>query len=201
MLHPNLGAAARFGGDQIGGEGLTVVPTKSVALFSGVVQTNDQGEAEVPIEVPDFNGELRLMAVAWSKSKVGAVDKALTVRDPVPAELALPRFLAPGDQASSTLLIDNVEGLPGPYNLAVDGTGPLAANDNRSVNLKIGEKKTRLVDVSAKGNGVSEITLSVKGPQEEFQVERRYPIQVRSPFFPITQTKTAALSSGEAFFS
>ena len=32
IFHANLGAPMRFGGDQLGGEGLTVVPTKSVAL-------------------------------------------------------------------------------------------------------------------------------------------------------------------------
>ena len=104
ILHANLGAAARFGGDQLGGEGLTVVPTKSVALFSGLLTVGDDGNVVAPIDVPDFNGELRLMAVAWSEEKLGSDAEPMTVRDPVPAELALPRFLAPGDDATATLL-------------------------------------------------------------------------------------------------
>ena len=51
--------------------------------------------------MPDFNGSLRLMAVAWSADKLGHADRMLTVRDPVVADLVLPRFLAPGDHASA----------------------------------------------------------------------------------------------------
>jgi len=58
----------RSGGDGMGGRGLPVVPTKSVALFSGIVAVGADGTAQVPIEIPDFNGQLRVMAVAFSKT-------------------------------------------------------------------------------------------------------------------------------------
>jgi uncharacterized protein YfaS (alpha-2-macroglobulin family) len=54
--------------------------------------------AQVPLDIPDFNGELRLMAVAMSDKKVGHAERPLTVRDPVVADIVLPRFLAPGDR-------------------------------------------------------------------------------------------------------
>ena len=49
MLDPNLGAPANvsFGGDEIGGEGLTVTPIKTVALWSGVVETGLDGKAVI----------------------------------------------------------------------------------------------------------------------------------------------------------
>ena len=53
------------------------------------------------------------MAVAWSRDKLGSDSEPMTVRDAVPAELSLPRFVAPGDTASATLLIDNVDGAAG----------------------------------------------------------------------------------------
>ena len=43
---------------------------KLVDLFSGPVSFNAQGEAEVAIPVPDFNGTLRLMAVAAERRAV-----------------------------------------------------------------------------------------------------------------------------------
>ena len=74
-----------------------------VALFSGLVKVGADGAAKVPLDIPDFNGELRLMAVAMSDRKLGAADRALTVRDPVVAAIVLPRFLAPGDHADVAL--------------------------------------------------------------------------------------------------
>ena len=49
LLDPNLGAPAalNYGGDEIGGEGLTVSPIKSVALWSGVVETGLDGTADL----------------------------------------------------------------------------------------------------------------------------------------------------------
>ena len=42
ILDANIAAPTRVGGDQIGGEGLTVVPTKTVALYSGPVDIDAQ---------------------------------------------------------------------------------------------------------------------------------------------------------------
>ncbi len=198
ILHANLGAAARFGGDQLGGEGLTVVPTKSVALFSGVLTVGDDGNVIAPIEVPDFNGELRLMAVAWSDDKLGSDAEAMTVRDRVPAELALPRFLAPGDDATATLLIDNVDGDAGDYVVTLAGEGPAEIGAVETFTLAQGEKATRTFPIETGAIGIGAVTLGVEGPGG-FSVARSYPIQSRTPYFPVTEVRTAALEPGESF--
>ncbi|MBY0420911.1 MAG: hypothetical protein K2Q06_01320, partial [Parvularculaceae bacterium] len=198
ILNANLGAPTKFGGDQLGGEGLTVVPTKSVALFSGVVKLGPGGVAQVPVDIPDFNGELRLMAVAWSADRVGSASQPLTVRDPVPAELALPRFLAPGDRAETTLLIDNVDGAPGSYQFGARGGGPVALNANESFTLAKGQKQQRRYALSAGEVGIAGVSLSVRGPGG-FAVARSYPIQVRSAFFPTTTVTTASMAPGETY--
>ncbi|MFC2953885.1 alpha-2-macroglobulin [Marinicaulis aureus] len=198
ILDANLGAAARFGGDAIGGEGLTVVPTKSVALFTGPVTVGAGGKASVPIEVPDFNGELRLMAVAWSKDKLGSDSEPLTVRDPVPAELSLPRFLAPGDTATATLLIDNVDGQAGDYKVSLAGEGPVGLSTAETFTLAQGEKQTKAFSFTTGEVGIGAVSLSVEGPGG-FAVSRSYPIQSRTPYFPVTEVRTAALEPGETF--
>lgn len=198
ILHANLGAAARFGGDQIGGEGLTVVPTKSVALFTGLLTVGADGKVVAPIEVPDFNGELRLMAVAWTADKLGAASEPLTVRDPVPAELALPRFLAPGDKATATLLIDNVDGSPGDYEVTLRGTEPVRMDEAQSFALGSGEKQTAAFTFETGAVGIGAVDLTVEGPGG-FSVTRSYPIQSRTPYFPVTQVRTAALQPDETF--
>ena len=198
MLNANLGAPARFGGDQIGGEGLTVVPTQSVALFSGLVAVGANGETSVPVTLPDFNGELRLMAVAWSAEKLGAAATAMTVRDPVPALLALPRFLAPGDQATATLSIDNVDGEAGAYRVSLNGDGPVEIDAEQTVELAAGERKSAVFPVRAGENGIASIAMRVDGPGG-FSVSRDYSIEVRTPFFPVANVSTAALDPGETF--
>ncbi len=103
---------------------LAVVPQRTVALFSGIVKLGKGGTANIAIEIPDFNGSLRLMAVAWSADKLGRADRMLIVRDPVVADLVLPRFLAPGDQIGAALNLDNVEGAAGTYTATIRTRGP-----------------------------------------------------------------------------
>ena len=81
-----------------------------VALYSGIVTVGADGTAQVSFNVPDFEGTVRVMAVAWSKDRVGQATADVTVRDPVVLSATLPRFLLPGDRSTVYLDLDNVEG-------------------------------------------------------------------------------------------
>jgi len=202
LLDPNMGAAAALkqGGDSLGGEGLTVVPTKSVALFSGIVTVGFGGTANIKLDVPDFNGELRLMAVAWSDDALGSSSRPITVRDPVVADLTLPRFMAPGDQVSATLLLDNVEGKAGDYQAVVTGGGALAAlaPPTLSTTLSQGGRSLLSVPIAAAQAGVGEVKLAITGPGG-FAVSRSYSIQVRPGELPVTVAETSPQAAGERF--
>ncbi len=201
VLDPNQGAAAalRSGGDQIGGAGLSVVPTKTIALFSGPVDLGRDGTGSVTLDLPDFNGELRLMAVAWSDSGLGSGSRALTVRDAVPAELILPRFLAPGDAAQATVTLDNIEGPNGEYAITVNAAGPISVEGGAvSLGLSQGEREDAARLISATDEGLADLQLVVNGP-EGFEVASDYPIQVRSAFLPETRLERTVLRAGQSY--
>ncbi len=201
LLDPNQGAAAkpRTGGDQIGGAGLTVVPTKSVALYSGIVRMGRSGKAEIDLQLPDFNGELRLMAVVWSETGMGSGDLPLTVRDDVPAEVILPRFLAPGDNAIATVTMDNVAATPGNYDASLSsGAGIEIADGNVTAMLTRNQRADIAASISASVEGVSRIGMQLTGPNN-FQVEREYGIQVRSPYLPVSRIEQIVLQPGESW--
>jgi uncharacterized protein YfaS (alpha-2-macroglobulin family) len=200
LLDPNQGASApvSVGGDQLGGEGLTVTPTRTVALFSGPVHLSPDGSAAISLDLPDFNGELRLMAVAWSPDAVGGADRPLTVRDPVPVELVLPRFLAPGDEAVATATIDNVEGAAGTYAVSLS-TDELDVSDAPiRADLAEGERRDAVTRIAAAGPGVAEIALEATGPQG-FSVSHSYQIQTRSPFLPVRSVSRGVMSTGQRY--
>ncbi len=116
----------RTGGDAGDIGGLDIVPTRTVALFSGPVKLDDKGEAKIALDLPDFIGQLRLMAVAYDKTKVGSADARLFVRDAVTADIVLPRFLAPDDQGRVALSLHNVDGQPGDYKVTLEATGSVS---------------------------------------------------------------------------
>jgi uncharacterized protein YfaS (alpha-2-macroglobulin family) len=189
----------RTGGDGIGGRSLAVVPQKNVALFAGLIALNNEGKGTFTLDVPDFNGELRLMAVAYTPSRVGHAEKPLTVRDPVVAELVLPRFLSPGDQGQVALNMHNVEGAAGTYKAKVTASGATGVPGGANViDAALGKDERKLIPVALNGvdRGIGTITLSVEGPQG-FRVKRDYPIEVRDPQLPVATEEVALLSPGQ----
>ncbi|HRO16430.1 MAG TPA: alpha-2-macroglobulin family protein, partial [Paracoccus sp. (in: a-proteobacteria)] len=88
--------AIRSGGDAASMQTQAPPPTeKLMAWFSGPLTLDADGHATVTVPLPDFNGEVRLMALAWTEKAVGQADATMLVRDPVVVQASLPRFLAP----------------------------------------------------------------------------------------------------------
>jgi uncharacterized protein YfaS (alpha-2-macroglobulin family) len=197
LLNPNLGApvTVQYGGDELGGEGLTVTPTKSVALWSGVVTTGVDGRTTVKLPAADFNGQLRIMAVAWTDSQVGSGDKELTVRQPVVADLSLPRFLAPGDTADATLELQNMEGKPGGYNAVMRGTNGIVAAFQKVFQLVLGQRIAEHIPFLAPSRtGIGSVGFTVSGPG--FTTSKDYPIQTRLGWGPVVRTTTELQQPG-----
>jgi alpha-2-macroglobulin len=189
--------AIRSGGD-IGGRALDVVPTKSVALFAGLVALDAAGKATIPIEVPDFNGDLRIMTVAFDGAKVGGAEAHLIVRDPVVSDLTLPRFLAPGDQSRASLDLHNLDGAAGAYHvkLAASGAVAFSGSTERDVDLSAGQRQLVHFPLEAKTAGIGTIDLHFSGPGN-FAVDREWQIAVRQPQLPVAKETVAVLGPGK----
>lgn len=201
LLDPNMGlpAEVRVGGDQLGGEGLTVVPVKSVVIWSGLVEIGRSGKAKVTLPLPEFNGELRLMAVAWSETGLGQAETKMKVRDRAPADLVMPRFLAPGDEAVITASIDNVELAAGKFTAKVAGGAQVSVAEAQLTRTLAKAQRVDLpVRVSATAEGISPLRLEVTGP-DKYSVSRSYEIQTRSPYLPESRSTTKLMRPGESF--
>ena len=156
-------------------------PQRVVSLFSGIVEAGMDGVARVPLELPDFGGELRLMAVAWSGERVGAASRAVTVRDAVVAEALLPRFLAPGDRVTLPVLLHNLELPAGEVVAELRTEGPLALEGPArfAVLLATGARAQPSAVLRATGGGEGVVRVAVTGPNG-FRAERESRIAVRS---------------------
>ncbi len=111
----------RFGGDadlKRGGEE-PESDVQIVSLFSGVVDVDAEGVAQVPLAFPDFNGRVKLMAIAFSEHSYGSTDTELQVAAPVVTELVKPRFLAVGDRSELALQLHNLSGSAQNLNLTL----------------------------------------------------------------------------------
>ncbi len=80
---------------------------KLMSFWSGLAKTNGRGVAEFKVEIPEFNGEVRWMAVAVKGDKFGGASNVTTVADPLVISSAIPRFLSPGDTLEMPVMLAN----------------------------------------------------------------------------------------------
>ena len=123
---------------------------KLIDLFSGPVALNAKGEAEVPLDIPDFNGTLRLMAVAATADRFGKAEQEMTSAAPIVAELAMPRFIAPGDNATIALDVTNLSGAAQDIKISLQGTDPVRViGPEKTLQLKNQQRSTLRFGVEA----------------------------------------------------
>jgi uncharacterized protein YfaS (alpha-2-macroglobulin family) len=185
LIDPRAGGVGvlRSGGDQFAKRSVAGLPDKSsrvVALFSGIVRLDGDGAAKIRFDIPDFQGQLRLMAVAYSAHKLGSASGAVTVRDPVVTMVSLPRFLAPGDNAQIGVVINNLEGAAGDYRLtlAASGAGTFATPVDRTLPLAAGAGFSGSFPLSATTSGNAALHLELAGPGD-LRIARDFTVGVR----------------------
>ena len=177
--HPGT---VRSGGDYAGGLlGGIQPPRRNVVLYHDLMRTDPEGRGEIVLDIPEgFGGRLRLMAVAHNRQAVGHGSRSLIVRDPLVADLYLPRFLAPGDEARVTVELANIDAPAGEYTPTLSVTGPasIAATLPSILRLVRGDRWSLPLTLSAGAPGDAMVRFSATGPQG-IQVERTWTLAVR----------------------
>lgn len=197
----------RFGGD--GGDELDrgglkpLTEVQIIAQQAAPVELNAQGEGTVTLSIPDFNGELRLMAQAWTDEDFGHAQNKVIVAAPVISQMALPRFMAGGDRSQLTLdltnLTDETQNLT--VNFSADGMVHLKGAAEKEVTLAKGQRTSVNVPVeAANGFGQGEVFMTVKGlklPDESSNTYKNsWKIGVRPAYPAETVSYSMSLGNG-----
>jgi uncharacterized protein YfaS (alpha-2-macroglobulin family) len=192
--------AIQQGGDSasLGGPGLPVTSTQVVSLFSGPVAVDKNGMANIQITVPDFEGQLRLMAVAYNKTQAGAAQATMIVRDPVIEDVALPRFLAPGDAARLAISLHNTDGPAGLYHLKITSAGAATLTASRAYTLAAAQRVQDSATIIAKSVGIATIDATLTG-SGNYHVDRSWRIAVRAAHYPLILQQIALQPKNSGF--
>ncbi|MGF9695005.1 alpha-2-macroglobulin family protein [Rhizobium sp. 0TCS1.26] len=203
LIDGSLGATGRL---RTGGDGGSVAlqgsppKEKLVAFFSGIVKLDGEGKAQVSFDIPQFNGTARLMAVAWTKGGVGHGTKDVVIRDPVVLTASLPRFMAPGDEASLRLDIANTDAPAGDYTLSVANNAFVGADGGsggRMIRLEAGGKQTLHLPLKGIRTGDGSVTLTLSG-NGLAAMEQQLDLPVRPAVLPVTERRVIALAPGQS---
>ena len=198
LIKPADGEATLLhqGGDD-GGLALPEIPQRTVSLFTPPVQAGPDGTARITLDIPDFAGSVRLMAMGWQASRIGAANMAMTVRDPLVGEALLPRFLSPGDEARLAVLLQNLDLPAGLVTARLTVEGPLALGgpDRLEATLAPGARALPNTTLRATGIGRGVIHLALTAPGG-FSVTRDSAITIRPARATTTEVSASEIAPG-----
>jgi uncharacterized protein YfaS (alpha-2-macroglobulin family) len=147
---------------------------KLVSYWSGITDANGNGEANFEFDIPQFSGQLRLMAVAYKDAAFGSSDLNMTVADPVVVSTALPRFLSPKDTVIMPVTISNTtkNSTNAKVNVKLSGPIKIVGDNAQSVAIKANsEARVKFLVVAEPKIDVAKVTVEVNALNEKFTEE------------------------------
>ena len=196
-------AQQRFGGDadlSRGGD----APASDVQIVSIVkdkVQLDADGKAKLSVELPYFNGEVRLMAVAFSKNRYGSAESKAKIAAPLVVQASLPRFLAKGDSSQVIVDIKNMEDSAQTFTVTLSSDEALGStSQTQSYTLEPKGKALLPLEVKASHfTGAGGVTLNVESDNPDLNMTRSWSLGLRPAYAATTKTKQAAIKPGDSF--
>ncbi len=181
---------------------------KILSFWSGVVPSKG-GAANFEIEIPQFSGEVRLMAVAYKNDRFGAAEHAMKVADPIVLSSSIARFLSPGDTMDLPVTMSNTTKQSTNATASINVSGPLSIIGTNSMSATIpanSESKVRFKVAAEKNFGIAKITINTKSGSEIFREETDITIrpastlQKRTGSGVITANKSQSISINTSDF-
>jgi alpha-2-macroglobulin len=172
-----------------------------VAFWSGPLLADAQGNVKVSFKIPEFQGALRIMAVAIDGDRFGSAEQLTRVRDPIVLLPTLPRVLSFGESFQVPMTVRNDTGRDGTFRVALAVQGPVAVEGQpvQSVAVANGRDKTLYFGARSGGTaGDARFVATAQGNGEQTRATAGVPVRADLPV--LTLEDTGALAAASASF-
>ena len=210
LIEANKGewARQRFGGDAAAlsrGGDKPATDVQIISISKNAVPTNADGRASFKLPIPEFNGSVRIMAIAHTGHTYGSFEQEMTVAAPLVTQITMPRFLSMGDKSQLVIDVHNLTDLTQSLDVNLEIKGPVRAMGEtlRRVSLAPDEKSALIFDVFAQQRfDRSQINLSVDGlvlDGEKKAFQRSWFLDTRPAYPAETKMFKTHLTPGQTF--
>ena len=162
---------------------------KLVSEWSGILKSDSKGQLEYTIDIPQFSGDLRVMAVAYKGDKFASDHVNMKVADPVVVTAGLPRFLSPKDEINVPVTLSNTTDKEASSTVTISTTGPLeiVGSEKATADLKANSENQLAFKVKANAEtGVGKVLVTVEAMGEKFVHETEMGVRPPSSLLKIS---------------
>jgi uncharacterized protein YfaS (alpha-2-macroglobulin family) len=173
---------------------------KIISYWSGIAKADGSGEAEFEFDIPQFSGEVRLMALAYKNERFGSAESTMTVADPIVLSTALPRFLSPGDTVTMPVTITNTTAKSATANARVKVSGAIRIAGDEQISLSIApnsEGRATFQIVAPPVMGIGKVSVEVSSLGENFTDETEIGVRPAASLQKITGSGSMAGSASQ----
>ncbi|OQX99864.1 MAG: hypothetical protein B6I20_09575 [Bacteroidetes bacterium 4572_117] len=200
FLFPEIALKTGKEGGGIGGLEKRINPMtnkrfKLVAFWSGILITDNAGYATYEVDIPQFSGDLRIMALAYKNKAFGSADDHMKVADPIVISAALPRFLSPKDVVEMSVTLSNTTNKASNcvVNIAATGKLDVKGEKKQTVRIEPNSEKQLYVKLAAKPTiGQANVKVSVNAGGKTYTNETDISVRPASPLQKISGSGSVA---------
>jgi hypothetical protein len=204
LLFPELrGRFSSTGGDAMSLEKrVNPMPAKRfkiLSYWSGLKKADGSGTASFEFDIPQFSGEVRLMAVAFKDERFGSAEATTTVADPVVLSSSLPRFISPGDTVMVPVTISNTTNRTATGTASITTKGPVKVlgNASQSININANSEGRATFQIVANTDvNIAKITVAANALGSTFTEETE--ISVRPPSTLQKRSGSGVIAGGQS---
>ncbi|MFQ5602658.1 MAG: MG2 domain-containing protein [bacterium] len=168
---------------------VSVTRVKPVAFWSGLVQCDDDGRGEIRFDIPQFNGSVRLMAVAFAGDKFGHQQKNVFVREPIVLTPTFPRFISSRDEFTVPVSVFNGAGKEAQIEVTLQTEGPVQVLESQPQQLTIAPNQEKLAYFkirAGENTGRVKFRVAARGGGEQTDMEVEVPLRPPVPFVTVS---------------
>lgn len=168
---------------------LTNKRIKLVAFWSGILETDDSGNLEYEVDIPQFSGDLRIMATAYKEKAFGSASDNMKVADPLVISTSIPRFLSPGDTLVMPVTITNTTEKEAACKALLEVDGPIQIIGNDKMDTSVPANSERRVTykmVVDRQIGQAKINVAIRAFGESFANNTDITVRPAAPLQKLT---------------
>ncbi len=157
---------------------------KLVSFWSGIQKTNNRGIVDFDIDIPQYSGDLRIMAVAFKNNAFGSNHTNMKVADPIVLSVPLPRFLSPMDTVEIPVMMSNTTSKNATCNTNIEVEGPITVLEQSKQNISLDANSENRVNyriVAKQDVGQAKVTVKALGFGEKFMNTTDITVRPASP--------------------
>lgn len=176
---------------------ISVKRFKLLSYWSGIKKTSSDGTVSVNLNIPQFNGEVRLMAVAYTNSRFGSGETRIKVADDLIMEPQIPRFLAVNDSLVTPVSLINTTDKSANVEVTLKVEGPLkiTSSTKKSVQIKPNSTGNVTFNILAQSQvGAGKIIFETSGLAK---IKEEIDIAVRPVSPLIVETGSGTIQAGK----